>query len=157
MRDVVCPASILSLTIALGLLTAQQFSAPELARERMLVVVPMVGKGTAEDPRRPFGLPANTVNAAEPVGFRYLLADDGKTAIVLLSAAQRAHIDSLLVNSGLVNAGSPTQVVNAFSGVQLFDPKLHDHATVEAALKLLRKDFNLDAFAGNAPFLAGKL
>jgi hypothetical protein len=127
-----------------------------MAHERVLLVVPLTGRGTAEDPRRPLGLPANVVNAAIPVGFRYLVADDGKTAIVLLFAGSRSQIDSLLVNAGLVDANAPSQLINALSGVQLFDPKKQDQASVEAALKALRKDFNLDAFLANAPALGGK-
>ena len=156
MRYLSYPACALSIVFTIALLTAQHLPLPGLANERVLLVVPMTGKGTPEDPRRPLGLPANTVNAATPVGFRYLVADDGKTAIVLLSSPHRAHIDSLLVDAGLVSPHAPTQILSTTSGARIFDPKESDHDSAETALKAFRKDFNLDAFLGNAPFLGGK-
>ncbi len=99
----------------------------------MIVVVPMIGRGTPEAPRRPLGMDLLTSLQATPVGFRYVLSDDGRFAIVELTARSFKHFDPL---------------VNAFGAqaTHSFDPRHHDRKTVEQALKLLRKDFDLESF-----------
>jgi len=57
--------------------------------ERMIVVVPLVGAGTMDDPRRPLGMPVRGL----PPGvteMTYVLSDDQKLAIVELTALKRS-------------------------------------------------------------------
>lgn len=133
-----------SLRVALGICLlaplcsyGQGLPSPEAALERMIVVVPMIGSGSPDHPRHPLGMELIDSLQNAPVGYRYVLSDDGHFAIVLLTARNLKHFDPL---------------VNAFGAqaAQTFDPKHHDRTTVEQALKLIRRDFNLDAFlSGN--------
>jgi len=112
---------------------AQGLPSRDAALERMIVVVPMIGAGTPDNPRRPLGMDLVASLPDTPIGYRYVLDDGGHFAIVLLTARSFKHFDPL---------------VNAF-GAQArhaFDPKHHDRANVERLLKLVRSDFDLDAF-----------
>lgn len=106
----------------------------EASLERMIVVVPMVGAGTAEDPRRPMGMPAGDAKQESPVGYRYVVSDSGRLAIVAITAPSRKHLDSVLTGYGAL--------------AEAFNPLNHERATVEKALKLIRRDFDLDSFLG---------
>ena len=127
------------LVIILSLLSAKQVPAQSIRSqgavlERMIVVVPMVGAGTADDPRRPMGMPAGDAKPDSPIGYRYVISDSGQLAIVELTAPSRKHFDTALTAYG--------------ASAQAFDPLLHDRATVEKALRLIRRDFDLDSFLG---------
>ena len=75
--------------------------------ERLICVVPMVGAGTLEDPRRPLFAPVagqpsaagkRSKGFAEPpaiVEYHSVLADDGETAIVEFVARDRAAFRQL--------------------------------------------------------------
>ena len=57
--------------------------------ERIYAVVPVVGAGTARDPKRPLLAPGHGENAANRTavtGYRVWMSDDGKTALVELKA-----------------------------------------------------------------------
>jgi hypothetical protein len=114
-------------------LPAQGLPSREAALERMIVVVPMIGNGSPDHPRHPLGMDLIDSLQDAPVGYRYVLSDDGHFAIMLLTGSSTKHFDPLL---------------NAFGAQaqQTFDPKHHDRTTVERVLKLIRRDFNLDAF-----------
>ena len=125
-----------SLILAVGLLAVAQPPGMGGGGERSLVVVPMIGTGTGADPRRP-ALP-NTAGMA----FRYVLSDDGATAIVELSGGnplQRQKIDAELRKD---------------SRVKVFRPSTHKKDDVEKEIRLLKKDFDLEAF-GKGPAGAG--
>jgi hypothetical protein len=107
----------------------------------VIVVVPMIGAGTPEDPRRPLGMPAGEAKQDSPIGYRYVVSDSGRLAIMVLTAPSRKHFDTAL---------------NAYGALaQDFDPLLHDRPAVERALKLIRKDFDLDSFLGGFAFPGG--
>ena len=142
--------------LIIGSAYSQPLPVMELGHERVLLIVPMVGAGTPGDPRRPMGIPAGGIASDTPVNFRYVCSDDGKTAIVLLSAQQRAHIDALLVRTGLVDAITPSQLLSAPGSAYLFDPKQHARATVEAVFKTLRKNGSLESFLSGMPLPGGK-
>ncbi len=67
---------------------------PHFTHERIIAIVPMVGAGTAKDPKRPLfsDLPGIT-------GFTAELSDDGRTALVEFVAKDRSQLNGL-VNSG---------------------------------------------------------
>lgn len=80
------------------------------------------------------GMPAGEAKHDFRIGYRYVISDNGRLAIVELTAPSRKHFNTAL---------------NAYGALaQAFDPLVHDRATVERALKLIRKDFNLDSFLG---------
>lgn len=101
-------------------------------------MVPMIGRGTPESPRRPLGMDLLTSLEATPIGYRYVLSDNGHFAIVELTARNLKHFDPLLEAFGS-------------QASHLFRPREHDRATVERALKLLRRDFDLDSFLSGLP------
>ena len=126
----------LSLLITVGFLAVAQPPGMGGGGERSLVVVPMIGSGTGADPRRP-ALP-NTAGMA----FRYVLSDDGATAIVELSGGnplQRQKIDVELRKD---------------SRAKVFRPSTHKKDDVEKEIRLLKRDFDLEAF-GKGPAGAG--
>jgi hypothetical protein len=71
--------------------------------QRLIAVVPMIGKGTLQDPRRPqFAPPPRAKGvAASPtgiIGYSYQLTDDGKSAIVEFVARDRAAFQSIMAD-----------------------------------------------------------
>jgi hypothetical protein len=87
---VVCLAATLSST-----LPAQRKVDPAFQGERIYAIVPMIGAGTARDPKRPLFAPIHGEQTAI-VGFSYQLSDDGKTALVELIAHDKRAFQSLL-------------------------------------------------------------
>jgi hypothetical protein len=69
--------------------------------ERALCVVPMVGAGTPEDPRRPAyaPLPNSTPSADGIIAFSYQESDDGQFALVEFVARNRDAFKELLADS----------------------------------------------------------
>jgi len=89
--------ALLAYIVIPALLLAQaQFRAvsPLLTHERIVAIVPMVGAGTAKDPKRPMfsDLPGL-------LGFTAELSDDGRFALVEFAAKERSQLN-ILVNSG---------------------------------------------------------
>ncbi len=97
------------------------------------MVVPMIGRGTPDSPRRPLGMELLASLADTPIGYRYELSDDGHFAIVQLTARSFRHFDALVKGVGA-------------QATHTFDPRHHERGAVLQALRLLRKDFDLDAF-----------
>ena len=60
-----------------------------------MAIVPMVGAGTAQDPRRPLFAPIPGERSAIS-GFTYQISDDGRSALVQFVARSRADFQSLL-------------------------------------------------------------
>ena len=125
-----------SLLLTVGFLVVAQPPGMAGGGERSLVVVPMIGTGTGADPRRP-ALPKDA-----GIAFRYVLSDDGATAIVELSGGnplQRRKMESELQKD---------------SRVKVFRPSTHKKDDVEKEIRLLKRDFDLEAF-GKGPAGAG--
>jgi hypothetical protein len=66
---------------------------PELTHDRVIAIVPIVGAGTARDPKRPMfsDLPGL-------VGFTAELSDDGRHALVEFAVKERSRLDAILVS-----------------------------------------------------------
>lgn len=143
MRRYLYPLVIVLSFLSAPQLPAQGLPSREAALERMIVVVPMIGSGSPDHPRRPLGMELIDSLQDTPVGYRYVLSDDGHFAIVLLTGRSTTHFDPLL---------------NAFGAQaqQTFDPRHHDRATVERVLKLICRDFKLDAFLSGYRWLGVK-
>lgn len=129
------PRILLPALILLGFaipVLAQNLPYRGAAMERMIVVLPMGGAGTPENPRRPMGLSLLQHDPAAPVAYHYILSDDGHFAIVELTAANAKHFDpALKVLSGMLHR---------------FSSRKDSRVSVERVLKLLRKDFDLETF-----------
>ncbi len=96
--------------------------------ERFLVLVPMVGAGTFEDPKRPAFL------REAGVAFRYQLSDDGATAIAEVSP--RGPLEMVKLEERL----------KTDSRAKVFKPHKDKAADVVTEVKKVKKDFDLDSF-----------
>ncbi len=110
--------------------------------ERMILVVPMVGKGSFDDPVRP-GLPLEQLEGLETVGFRYELSDDGRSAIVFLTSGRIGRLKEL-----------PAKAQGLGLGLQVIDHERLGKAGLDVELKKLKKDLTLERLAG-LPVLDG--
>lgn len=105
--------------------------------DRIWAIVPLVGKGTWDDPKRPLFAP--NINRPTPgplaniaVSWTYQTSDDGLFALVEFVAQ-----DLKLLN-GVINDKTP--------GVRVFVKGKDDRATLEREFRKLKKDFSLDRF-----------
>ena len=108
--------------------------------KRIIVVSPMTGDGTREDPKRPLAVGWGfKQKGAAPVSFRYVMSDDGRLAIVEMTAPP-VGAEGAEFWSAVERWTAP--------GTKIFDPDKHSRAEVEDELKKLKKDFSVDDFAG---------
>jgi hypothetical protein len=135
----ICTFALAVSLLAFSPLPAQNLPYRQAAMERLIVVLPMAGAGTASDPKRPWGIGLMTYDPSAPVGFHYILSDDGHFAIVELTAGNVKHFTPVL--------GLLTAIVNKF------DPRVDSRASVESVLKLIRKDFDLPTFLTGSSML----
>ena len=116
---------------------------------RYLAVVPLVGAGTGEDPKRPMFAPLPAAAAAPGVApgvapgaapdrsgilayQRLAISDDGTLALVEFVAANKAAF------SPLVTATDPRVIA--------FEVGKHTRAEIEAAFKRFKASFSFDNF-----------
>jgi hypothetical protein len=109
--------------------------------ERVLAVVPMVGSGTPEDPRRPMYAPVpNGAPSREGIiAFTYQLSDDGKSALVELVAHDHAGLQAILADKGVRQ------------DVKIFEKGKDNPADIEAEFRKYKKDFDLSHFEVKVP------
>lgn len=114
-----------------AVLCAQRRVDPRYTYNRVICVVPLVGKGTAADPKRPEYAPWPA--SQDPNGiiaFYFVPTDDGKSAVVEFVARNRAALQPILNDRS----------------VKLFEKGRASKSDIESALKLFRKDFDLDKY-----------
>lgn len=98
-----------------GLLVSAPNGAISPAPHRIICVVPMIGTGTLDDPRRPMlapipNQPASTkaskgfLDSPTIMAFHSVVGDDGQFAIVELEARDRAAFQSILRNRSLLQS-----------------------------------------------------
>ena len=109
--------------------------------ERMMTRVPMVGKGTFADPKRPMYAPLpSAINPASKtgiIGFTYQVSDDGKYALAEFVARDRAAFRQILADT------SPE--------VKSFVRGVHKREDIEAEFKKYKKDFDFSQFGVRMP------
>ncbi len=107
---------------------------PANAYERVFAIVPMVGAGTMDDPKRPLYAPAphsqSPAAHAGILGYHFEISDDGMRALVEFVAKDRSAFKALLADS----------TVTPFVRGQ------QDLARIVAAFLALKKDFNINTF-----------
>lgn len=109
---------------------------PGRAGEVAIAIVPMVGSGTYEDPRRPLIIPVQRLSGEESLDFRYVQSDDGRYAIVVLRAPSRALLDRALTSRG--------------QPIKVFVRGKDSRAEVETEIRRYRRSFRLDDLGGEA-------
>ena len=127
---------LISLLLVSNLGFAQHKVDPKNTYNRLICVVPMVGTGKVDDPRRPQYAPwpppkpgqAPARNAI--IAYTHLASDDGKLALVEFVALDRAAF------AGILNDKSVTS----------FHKGKDKKEDIEKELRKYRKDFDLNSF-----------
>lgn len=109
--------------------------------ERLLCVVPMVGTGTAEDPRRPMYAP-NPGPGERPsrdgiLAFTYEETGDGRFALVEFVARDRAAFAQILADTR--------------PEIKVFEKGRARKQDIEAAFRVLKPGFSLDRLQVRVP------
>jgi hypothetical protein len=110
--------------------------------ERVYAIVPMVGTGTWEDPKRPMFAPVpHRITPGSRTGiiaFNQVQSDDGKFALIEIVTANKSELSAIT---------SPIKAqLSAVSGLQLFERSSTSASSVQNAFKLLKKDFDITKF-----------
>jgi hypothetical protein len=132
--------ALLAIFLGASALLAQHRVDPRNMYERLLCIAPMVGKGTWDDPRRPLFAPApgevKPNDRSGIIAWHFEPSDDGNFALVEFVAVNKAALARLI----------PTNA----PGVTIFERGKSKREDIEKAFKALKKNFDLDKFAGRA-------
>lgn len=109
--------------------------------ERVLAVVPMVGSGTPDDPRRPMyaPVPGGAPSREGIIAFTSQISDDGKSALVEFVAHDHAGLQFILSEKGMRQ------------DVKIFEKGKDAPGVIEAEFRKHKKDFDLSHFEVKAP------
>ena len=122
-----------------AVLFAQQKVDTRHTYERLYCVVPIIGKGTLEDPKRPMFAPAPlSMKPGSRTGilaYQFETSDDGKMALVEFVAADRAAFAPILADRS----------------VKAFRKGEHKTADVETEFKQHKKNFSFEHFGVRMP------
>jgi len=125
---------------------AQRKVDPRNTHQRIIVIVPYVGTGTAADPKRPqyAPLPLSTAQAAAQaaaqsrtgiIGYTHIASDDGRFAIVEYVARDQAAFQAILNDKSVL----------------VFVKGKDKPADIEKALQSFKKGFSLSTFGAVMP------
>ena len=110
---------------------AQRRVDPKNSYSRIICVVPMVGTGTADDPRRPQYAPWPATQDPNGItGFFFQPSDDGKFAVVEFISRNRSALVPILADKS----------------IKSFEESRQTNTNIEAAIRPFRKDFDLSKF-----------
>jgi hypothetical protein len=132
-------AAVVCISSAIGSLSAQQRVDPRNMYERVIAIVPLIGKGTLEDPKRPMYAPAPSAMSPTArtgiIGYTHVLSDDGKSALVEYVARDRSAFQQILadptITASVKGKDNPAAIVSAF--------------------QKLKKDFDFSTFGVRVP------
>jgi hypothetical protein len=131
---------VVCLLVAVGVAFAQQRVDPGSMYARIDVIVPMIGSGTWDDPKRPMFAPTPQQmapgNRTGIIAFNQVQSDDGNSALIEIVAANRSEL-------ALITA---PMTASAVPGLQLFDRSTNSAATVQSAFQVLKKNFDITKF-----------
>jgi hypothetical protein len=118
---------------------AQRRVDPKNTYHRVICVVPLIGTGTAADPRRPQYAPlvtaAHTALPTDIIAFTQVPTDDGTFAIVEFVAQDRKAFLTIFADAN----------------VTTFEKGVASKAAIETALQKVKKGFSLDQFEVTMP------
>jgi hypothetical protein len=135
-------AAFVALCAALSPVFPQHKVAMRNMYERLLLVVPMVGAGTPEDPRRPMFAPVPPGPGAPPsstgiVAFAFQESDDGQYAVVEMVARDRAAFREILTSNR--------------ADVKVFQKGKDNKDDIVREFRKHRKDFDFTRFGVSIP------
>jgi len=113
---------------------------PRNQLERIMVVLPMIGSGTWNDPRRPLFAPTEASGgprAGGIIGFSYQLSDDGQFAITEFVGKNRSAFQPIFAD--------------VTHSLKIFERGKSTRADREAEFRKYKKDFDLDKFGAPKP------
>ena len=132
------------LRLSLGLLLAILLTAddhrvdPRNTYNRVICIVPLVGAGTAADPKRPQYAPwppAPSGSRTAIIAFSQQMSDDGKFALVEFLARDRKAFDAIFADKS----------------IKVFEKGKDKKDDIEKELKKYKKDFDLSKFSTAHP------
>lgn len=135
--------SVIALTFCavLPFIAAQQPVSPHNMYTRVVAVVPMIGAGTADDPRRPLYSPLPKPQGSKQVqdilGFTSQMSDDGKFALIELVGRNRAALTDILNDKR--------------TDIKVFEKGKVRPEDIEAEFKKYKKDFDVKKAGGSRP------
>ena len=132
------------LLLSLSALFAQNRVSPEMMYHRVWAVVPLIGKGTADDPRRPMFAPSPSEIAEKMkrgdrsgvISYSMQLSDDGKSALVEFVGATPTEL-KVIVNSKA-------------AGVTAFERGTATKGQIETEFRKYKAGISLDSLGGRA-------
>jgi hypothetical protein len=130
------------LLVAVGSAFAQHRVDPSRMYSRVYAIVPVIGSGTWEDPRRPMfaPIPHQTTPGTRTgiIAFNQVESDDGKFALIEIVAANRLELSKI--------TAPVTAALASVPGLQMFDRSTTPDATVQGAFQALKKNFDITQF-----------
>ena len=137
------------LLLLINTLFAQNRVSPEMMYHRVWAVVPLIGSGTPDNPKRPMFTPSRAEQAAKlkngdrsgVLGYSMQISDDGQFALVEFVGATPADL-KFIVNSQA-------------AGVKAFERGIATKAQIEAEFQKYKNGFALSSFAGAVPVAGG--
>ena len=132
------------LLLSINALFAQNRVSPEMMYHRVWAVVPLIGKGTPDDPRRPMFVPTLAEQAVRwksgdrsgILGYSMQISDDGLLALVEFVGATPADLKFI------VNSRAP--------GVKAFERGTATKAEIQAEFQKYKANFSLNSIAAGA-------
>ena len=138
-------------------LYAQQKVDPRNRYERIVCIVPMIGSGTYEDPRRPAYVPTDSEQAQTPpgqglLGYSSIISDDGQWALVEFAAMERTAFSRILADAKGELTGTDSPIpLTARSDFKVFEKGGVTRVAVERAFRKFKPNFALDMLEVNLP------
>jgi hypothetical protein len=130
---------LLCLSALIGNVSAQRRVDPRNMYERVMAIVPIVGSGTAADPKRPMYAPTPSQMSATArtgiIAYNHVVSDDGKFALVEFVARDKSAFQEILADATI------TTFVKGKDSL----------ANVSAAFQKLKKDFDITKFGVMVP------
>ncbi|MGC4052294.1 MAG: hypothetical protein QM757_23420 [Paludibaculum sp.] len=111
---------------------------PRILGRKVIAVVPLVGKGTPDDPRRPKFVPGPSEKAqGDALDYQFVVSDDGKWAVAVFSTSRPSAATLKLLDE--IESSREDGVVS-------FDTGKSKKSDLEAEIKKKKADFDLDEF-----------
>ena len=131
-----CYALLLLFGLSSALVSQPRVAAADV-HERLLCIVPLVGSGTFNDPRRPLFAPARADRTGSGIiAYRFEESDDGNFALVEFVARERKAFAAIPL------AGGPN--------IKVFQKGRHSRADILTEFRKYKRSFDADEWAAGA-------